>query len=212
MVILNDELVFPDPEEADADGLLAAGGDLEPERLMAAYQSGIFPWFSDAGIIFWYSPPERFVLFPSSIKISHSMKKIMRSGKFLFTENGAFEQVIQNCSSHHSRSKGATWISDDFIEAYIRLHKLNHAHSFEAWHQQQLAGGLYGVQIGKIFCGESMFSSISNASKATMISLCTSNKYELIDCQVYSPHLESLGGQRIPRKEFINLLSTLGPI
>ncbi|MEO5674786.1 MAG: leucyl/phenylalanyl-tRNA--protein transferase [Chitinophagales bacterium] len=206
MFILNDELKFPDPGEADEDGLLAIGGDLSPPRLLLAYRSGIFPWFSDGGMIHWFSPPRRFVLFPSSIHISKSMAQLLRSGEFSITQDKAFAQVIQTCANRHRINKGATWIDDSFIKAYTAMHELGYAHSIEVWHDGILAGGLYGIVSGKIFCGESMFSTISNASKAALIHLCRSCSYELIDCQVYTPHLASMGAVLISRDEFHSLI------
>ncbi|HYV93079.1 MAG TPA: leucyl/phenylalanyl-tRNA--protein transferase [Chitinophagales bacterium] len=214
MIILTDELKFPDPQLANREGLLAIGGDLKPEWLLLAYRSGIFPWFSDGGIIHWFCPAHRFVLFPDEIKISHSLRQILNSKKFGVTEDKEFEAVIHSCAQVHTYTKGNTWIDDDFISAYIKMHELGHAHSLEVWDHETLVGGLYGIVIGpqdssqkKIFCGESMFSVESNASKVALVHLCRSKKYEMIDCQIYTEHLEKMGAKLIPREKFLMLVS-----
>jgi leucyl/phenylalanyl-tRNA--protein transferase len=203
---LDDRLLFPDPQLAEEDGLLAIGGDLSVERLRLAYQNGIFPWYSEETPILWYSPHERFVLFPAEMKISKSMRQILRSGKFRITHDVRFDEVIEACSSAKRKGQKGTWIIEEMQEAYIRLHRGGYAHSIEVWENDRLAGGLYGLEVGHIFCGESMFSRISNASKAALISLCQSGKYELVDCQVYTEHLESMGARMISREEYMHIL------
>jgi len=197
---------FPDPALAEPDGLLAVGGDLRPERLLAAYQRSIFPWYSDDTPILWYSPHERFVLFPDELKISKSMRQIIRSGRFEVTCNQAFARVIAACAQQPRPGQDGTWITADMQQAYIQLHELGYAHSTEVWHGADLVGGLYGVSVGGVFCGESMFSHASNASKVALTSLCRSEKYLLIDCQVYTDHLASLGARMIPRTQYLTFL------
>jgi leucyl/phenylalanyl-tRNA--protein transferase len=201
-------LAFPDPALADPDGLLAIGGDLSPERLKNAYASGIFPWFSEGDPILWFAPHERCVIFPERVKVSKSMQKVLQSGLFQITWDQAFAQVIRGCAVVDRTKQGqdGTWITDDMQEAYLKLHELGMAHSVEVWRDGQLVGGLYGVVVNKVFCGESMFSLVSNASKAALISLCRSGRFELIDCQLPNPHLMSLGAELIPRKEYLKIL------
>ena len=187
--------------------MLAVGGDLSPERLVKAYSLGIFPWYSEETPILWYSPHERFVLFPGKLKVSRSMRKILSSGIFTITENCAFEDVIKACASVGRKDQPGTWITPEMQEAYVQLHKLGFAHSVEVWQEGRLAGGLYGVKTGKIFCGESMFAKVSNASKAALIWLCTEESYPLIDCQMYTAHLESLGAEMISRQEYMSILN-----
>jgi len=201
------DLRFPDPALADPDGLLAVGGDLRPERLLLAYRHGIFPWYSDETPILWYAPHERFVLFPAALKVSKSMRQVIRSARFRVTYNQAFPQVIAACAAQPRAGQEGTWITDNMQEAYIRLHALGHAHSVETWHDDTLVGGLYGVAVGKVFCGESMFSREANASKTALISLCQSGTYRLIDCQVYTDHLASLGARMIPFDTYRALLT-----
>ena len=207
---LNDELIFPDPALADQDGLLAVGGDLSTDRLLLAYQNGIFPWYSDDTPILWYSPHQRFVLFPGELKTSKSMRRVLNSGTFTVTQNQCFEKVIEACSAVDRKDQPGTWITNDMQKAYIRLHNENHAHSVEVWEQEKLVGGLYGVKAGAVFCGESMFSLVSNASKMALISLCNTGKYTLIDCQVHTGHLESMGARMISRKEYMAILQNAG--
>jgi len=203
---LDEDLQFPDPNLAEADGLLAIGGDLSAPRLIQAYKSGIFPWFED-DVPLWWSPDPRFVLFPAEIKISTSMKTLLKRKAFTFTINKSFSEVIRNCKSvRRDGQAGGTWITEEMQEAYNELNRLGYAISAEAWNDGELVGGLYGVRLGKIFFGESMFSHQSNASKYAFISLVQQLKsegVELIDCQVYTAHLESLGARMIPRKEFL---------
>jgi leucyl/phenylalanyl-tRNA--protein transferase len=203
---LDKRLAFPDPELAEPDGLLAVGGDLSANRLMLAYSHGIFPWYSEETPILWYSPHERFVLYPTGLRISKSMRQIMRSGKFKITVNQCFEQVINACSVVPREGQDGTWITDDMKQAYVNLHQLGHAHSYEVWQDDELVGGLYGVHVGRVFCGESMFSRVSNASKMALIYLCQSSLYDLIDCQVHTEHLESMGARFISRAEYLHLL------
>lgn len=206
--MLDDELWFPDVEEALPDGLLAIGGDLSTERLLLAYQSGIFPWYDD-GEPMWWCPDPRFVLYPESLKVSKSMRQLLKKDVFEFRTDTAFAAVIQNCRQAPRPGQDGTWIGDDVCEAYIRLHELGYAHSAEAWVNGELVGGLYGVRLGNIFFGESMFSKVSNASKYAFIryvQLLQQDDVQLIDCQVYTEHLESLGAKMMPRQEFVQIL------
>ncbi|MGK6350549.1 leucyl/phenylalanyl-tRNA--protein transferase [Parapedobacter sp. DT-150] len=201
------DIRFPEPALAEPDGLLAIGGDLRAERLMEAYRQGIFPWYSDDTPILWYSPHERFVLFPEELNISKSMGQVLRSGRFKVTHDRAFAQVIAACAVQPRAGQGGTWITPDMQQAYINLHESLHAHSIEAWLNGQLVGGLYGVAVGRVFCGESMFSRASNASKVALASLCQSGTYKLIDCQVYTDHLASMGARIISRAEYMQFLN-----
>ena len=203
---LDDRLLFPNPSLAEEDGLLAIGGDLSIERLMLAYQNSIFPWYNDSTPILWYSPHERFVLFPDELKISKSMRRILLLGQFTVTFDRSFEDVIEACSIVKREGQDGTWITSEMKAAYIKLYNRGHAHSVEVLKEGELAGGLYGVAIGKVFCGESMFSKVSNASKMALIALCQSEDYQLIDCQVYTKHLESMGARMISREEYMNIL------
>jgi leucyl/phenylalanyl-tRNA---protein transferase len=202
---LDERLLFPDPDLADPDGLLAVGGDLSAERLLLAYQSGIFPWYSDETPILWYSPHERCVIFPDELKISKSMRQVLRSNKFSVTINQCFEKVIAACSSVDRKDQDGTWITDAMIEAYINLHQKGHTNSIEVWNEGNLVGGLYGVQTANVFCGESMFSEMSNASKVALIHLCNMG-FDMIDCQMHTPHLESMGAKIINREEYMAML------
>ncbi|MEL4457198.1 leucyl/phenylalanyl-tRNA--protein transferase [Lutimonas vermicola] len=209
MVLLGKELVFPPVESASPEGILAFGGDLRPERLILAYRSGIFPWYNEGEPIIWYSPAERMVLFPDELHISHSMRKVMRDHEFDLTWNTAFKQVIDQCQKSPRNDQLGTWITEDMKNAYIKLHELGFAKSVEVWKGKELVGGLYGIDLGHIFCGESMFSKVSNTSKLAFIHLVKElqeKKYKLIDCQVYNEHLESLGAREISRKEFVRML------
>ncbi|SOD19599.1 leucyl/phenylalanyl-tRNA--protein transferase [Pedobacter xixiisoli] len=202
-----DEIVFPNPELADEDGLLAIGGDLSAERLILAYQHGIFPWFSDDDPICWYSPHERCVIYPDRIKVSKSMKQILKNGGFKVTANQAFLKVIANCAKTPRKDQPGTWITNEMQEAYINLHQLGWAHSVEVWKDGNLVGGLYGIAINKVFCGESMFSLVSNASKVVLIFLCQQTDFELIDCQLPNDHLLSLGAELIDRETYMKFLN-----
>ncbi len=203
---LDDRLLFPDPALAEPDGLLAVGGDLSVQRLLLAYRQGIFPWYSDDTPILWYSPHERFVLYPSQLKISKSMRQVLRSDKFKVTVDEAFPQVIEACSAVPREGQDGTWITEDMKQAYIELNRTGHAHSYEVWQEDELVGGLYGVDTGRVFCGESMFSKVSNASKTALIYLCLNSGFELIDCQVHTEHLESMGAAFISREEYLHIL------
>ncbi|WP_291404158.1 leucyl/phenylalanyl-tRNA--protein transferase [Daejeonella sp.] len=201
-----DTIWFPKPELADEDGLLALGGDLSPERLILAYQNGIFPWFSEDTPIMWYAPHERFVLFPEKLKVSKSMGKLLKSDQFQVTFDTAFPEVIRACATIIREDQFGTWITNDMQNAYIKLFELGFAHSVEIWQNEELVGGLYGIGINSVFCGESMFSKVSNASKLALIKLCQGKNYELIDCQIHSEHLESLGAEFMEAKQFLNFL------
>jgi len=203
---------FPDVELADEDGLLAFGSNLSIETLLKAYKKGIFPWYNENEPICWYSPNPRFVLFPGKLKISGSMKTVINSGVFQFSVDKNFSDVVKNCRLAKRKGEPGTWITDEIEKAYFTLFGSGFAHSAEAWHNKQLVGGLYGVQIGKVFFGESMFATQSNASKFAFIKyvqLLQEKGVEVIDCQVYTPHLESLGAEFISRKDFTRLLKKL---
>jgi leucyl/phenylalanyl-tRNA--protein transferase len=202
---LDERLLFPDPALAEPDGLLALGGDLSVDRLLLAYRQGIFPWYSDETPILWYAPHERFVLFPQELNVSKTMRQVLRSNKFTVTVDHSFKEVIAACSQIGRPGQDGTWITDDMQAAYLELHQQGYAHSVEVWQDGELAGGLYGVQAGKVFCGESMFSKVSNASKVALIHLCGMG-YKLIDCQVYTEHLASMGARMISRDEYMGIL------
>lgn len=205
---LDKQLVFPPVHLSEPDGLLAVGGDLSAERLLLAYRNGIFPWYQGEHIL-WWCPDPRFVLFPEELKISKSMKSLLKRNAFEFTIDQAFSDVITNCKTVSRNEGEGTWISDDVIAAFTDLHHLGYAHSAEVWNNGELVGGLYGMKIGNVFFGESMFSKVSNASKYAFISYVQHLKSEgvqLIDCQVYTEHLESLGANMISRQQFISLL------
>ncbi|SEO55024.1 leucyl/phenylalanyl-tRNA--protein transferase [Mucilaginibacter gossypiicola] len=203
---LDERLIFPKPDLAEPDGLLAVGGDLSTERLLLAYQNGIFPWYSDDTPILWYSPHERFVLYPDELKVSKSMRQVLRSGKLRVTVDTCFNEVITACSTVPREGQDGTWIVPDMIAAYNRLHAEGYAHSVEVWQEESLVGGLYGVHVGDVFCGESMFSHVSNASKTALIHLCQTGLYQLIDCQVHTGHLESMGAKMISREQYMDVL------
>ena len=203
---LEADLVFPPPHLADDDGLLAVGGDLTTGRLILAYSLGIFPWYSEETPILWYSPHKRFVLFPQKVYISKTMRKVMKSDIFRITQNQAFEKVIESCAAAKRKEQDGTWILPEMQAAYIRLYEQGIAHSVEIWSANQLVGGLYGVQTGDVFCGESMFSTQSNASKAALIWLCQNTNYSLIDCQFHTEHLESMGSEYISREDYMKIL------
>lgn len=200
------ELKFPNPKNADKDGLLAVGGDLSIERLLLAYSNGIFPWYGPDDPILWYAPRKRCVLFPQDIKISKSMKQVLRSNQFEIRINTAFEDVINACANTVRPGQDGTWIQEELIESFLELHKMGFAISIETWKNNELVGGLYGLTIGKIFCGESMFSKVSNASKFAFIHLAQNMGFELIDCQLPNPHLMSLGATLIPNTDYYELL------
>lgn len=209
MYFLSKELFFPPVEEANDDGIVAIGGDLSPERLLLAYRSGIFPWFDDDEPILWWSPPERMVLFPEEFKVSKSMRNILNQDIFKVTYNQNFRDVITNCSTIKRDGQKGTWISEQMIEAYTKLHEMGIAKSVEIWQDDVLVGGLYGIDLGHVFCGESMFSKVSNASKVAFVSLVRKLKeanYKLLDCQVHNSHLESLGAREISREDFMEII------
>jgi leucyl/phenylalanyl-tRNA--protein transferase len=205
---LDERLVFPNPTLADEDGLLAIGGDLSTERLLLAYRNGIFPWYSEGEPICWYSPHKRFVILPNEVKISKSMMQVMRSKKFVVTFNCAFSDVVVSCANALRPDQNGTWIIPEMQKAYNQLHQKGFAHSVEVWQNGNLVGGLYGVLIGKVFCGESMFSKVSNASKLALIWLCQNLEIELVDCQLYTEHLESMGAKMLSRAEFMKYFET----
>ncbi|AQS94991.1 leucyl/phenylalanyl-tRNA--protein transferase [Polaribacter sp. BM10] len=206
MIWLTDKIDFPDYKYTTKEGIIALGGDLSEERLIFAYQNGIFPWFSDDDPIVWYCPYDRMVLFPEDLKVSKSMRKILNKNKFTITENKAFAEVIYNCKNIDRKDDLGTWITNDMEQAYINLHKTGFAKSIEVWLDNELVGGLYGVEVNGVFCGESMFSKVSNASKLAFIYLVQTKKYKLIDCQVYNDHLASLGAKEIDRALFLSIL------
>src|SRR5258706_10117680 len=213
LFVLNNEIVFPPVGHAEPDGLLAVGGDLSTERLLLAYRKGIFPWY-EGDYILWWCPDPRFVLFPGELKVSRSMKSVLKKNKFEFTTNNAFREVIGYCKKIKRHDQDGTWITDEIEKAYNHLHRLGYAHSAETWYNGRLVGGLYGIRLGKIFFGESMFSTEDNASKYAFIKYIDQLKKEdiqLIECQDYTSHLESLGARMISRKEFINQLQQLAP-
>ncbi len=206
---LTDKLEFPPVDTANEDGLLAVGGDLSVERLLLAYKNGIFPWFDDDRQLLWWSPNPRMVLFPTELKISKSMRKLLRDKAFKVTKNTSFTEVIQHCATMPRDGQAGTWITQNMQNAYIELHTKGIAHSYEVWLDNELVGGLYGIDLGTVFCGESMFSTVSNASKyafVIMVQEMQAQNYKLIDCQVYTQHLESLGAREIDREEFIGFL------
>lgn len=205
----NEQLYFPPVEDADENGLLAIGGDLTPARLILAYRSGIFPWFNEADPICWWSPDPRFVLYPSQLKISKSMQQVVKKQTFQFSTNKAFKAVIHACSTTPRNGQNGTWITNEMQDAYLHMHQLGYAHSAEAWLNDELVGGLYGIRLGNVFFGESMFSHVSNASKFAFIQyvqMLQKENVQLIDCQLHTQHLESLGATMIPRKTFMQHL------
>ena len=210
MYRLTDALLFPSPEQASAEGIAAVGGDLQPERVMLAYRKGIFPWFESDDFLLWWSPDPRMVLFPDQLKISKSMRTVLRKKRFEVTFNKAFDQVVEACAKVKRFGQNGTWITPGLMEVYSTLHTQGHAHSVEVWEEGSLVGGLYGIDLGTVFCGESMFSKSSNASKVALIFLVKElkkNKYKLIDCQVPTQHLASMGAEPISRTKFLTFLS-----
>ena len=209
MYHLSEELRFPSPHLATKEGIVAVGGDLRPERVLLAYRSGIFPWFEQDEFLIWWSPEPRMVLFPDELRISKSMRSLLRKHPYEITFNKAFNQVVQSCAGVKRFGQTGTWITPGLMEVYGVLHEQGHAHSVEVWDGAKLVGGLYGIDIGDVFCGESMFSKASNSSKLALIYLTRElkkNKYKLIDCQVPTAHLASMGAAPISRKEFLTYL------
>lgn len=214
---LDNDLWFPPVHLAEPDGLLAIGGDLSPERLLLAYRHGIFPWYEESPLL-WWCPDPRLVLYPDELKISKSMRPVLKKkeseGGFSFTVNKAFREVIRQCKTILRPGQEGTWITEDVEKAYTRMHELGYAHSAEAWRNGQLVGGLYGIRLGKVFFGESMFSAVSNASRFTLINYIQLLKAEgvaLIDCQVHTEYLESMGARMIDRVDFVKQLASLIP-
>jgi len=205
---LNDDIAFPHPSLASADGLLAVGGDLKLERLLLAYENGIFPWFNEEDPPLWWSPPQRSVLFPEETRISKSMKQELRKPGYEVKFNTDFNSVIKHCQQARIDAEG-TWITQEFIEVYTRLHEMGIAHSVETYYEGELVGGLYGLTFGDVFCGESMFSLRSNASKIALIRLSErliEKEFQVIDCQITNPHLVSMGAREITRADFLTIL------
>lgn len=208
---LDDEIIFPPVHLAEPNGLLAIGGDLSTERLLLAYRSGIFPWYDEPPIL-WWSPDPRFVLFPDELKINKSLKPLLNRNAFEFTTNKAFKKVIENCKKIPRPGQDGTWINDEVIQAYTKLHEMGYAHSAEVWQNDELVGGLYGIKMGEIFFGESMFSLVSNASRYAFTKYVQQLKTEgigLIDCQIHSAYLESMGARMIDGKDFQEWLGKL---
>lgn len=211
MYFLTKERYFPPVETASYDGILAVGGDLSVERLWLAYQSGIFPWYNEDEPILWWAPPERMVVNPADYKVSKSLRNILNQKIFEFTINQDFRAVIRNCQQSVRKGQEGTWISDEIIEAYTKLHELGKAMSFEVWQNGELVGGLYGVDLGHVFCGESMFAKVPNASKVAFVKLVEYLKeknYKLLDCQLHNDHLEKLGAFEISRDTFMKILQS----
>ena len=204
---LNETIEFPPLAEANPEGFLAVGGDLSPDRVLYAYQNGIFPWYESDQPILWWAPDPRFVLYPHKLKVSKSTKQILKNQSFEITVNRNFKEVIQACAKVKREAQSGTWITDKMIETYCELHQRGIAKSVEVWQNKKLVGGLYGVELNDtIFCGESMFSYVSNASKIGFTSFVQNSKYKLIDCQLHTNHLESLGAESISRIEFMKYL------
>jgi leucyl/phenylalanyl-tRNA--protein transferase len=211
MYVLSKEIFFPPVEDASLEGIVAVGGDLSVARLNLAYKSGIFPWFNEDEPILWWSPPERMVVVPSIYKVSKSIRNLLNQNKFKVTFNQNFRDVILGCKQIDRPGQDGTWLSDDFVESYTKLHVMGIAKSVEVWQNDELVGGLYGVDLGHIFCGESMFSKVPNASKIAFVSLINylkENNYKLLDCQVHNDHLEKLGAFEVSRDVFMRVLNS----
>ncbi|MDX9787765.1 MAG: leucyl/phenylalanyl-tRNA--protein transferase [Desulfobacterales bacterium] len=207
--LLSNTIAFPPPHLADKSGLLAVGGDLSRERLIKAYRSGIFPWYSGGEPILWWSPDPRLVLFPHALHVSKRLERILRKGEFQISFDRAFPEVIRACAESRAQKNEGTWLVPEMIEAYETLHEFGQAHSVEAWRNGQLVGGLYGVSLGRCFFGESMFTKVANASKAAFVTLVrqlTALNFDMIDCQVTTAHLVNFGATEISRKKFLILL------
>ena len=208
-IALHPDFTFPPADAADEDGLLVIGGTVSPEKIWEAYPLGIFPWYSEGEPVLWWNPDPRFVLFPGELHISRSMQKVLRQQKFSFTFDHDFAAVIQQCKTVPRKGQQGTWITPEMEDAYNELHRQGFAHSGEAWHDGKLVGGIYGVHIGNVFFAESMFSTATNASKFALIKMLEHMVrlgVKLVDCQVYSPHVESLGARLVPRADFLQLL------
>ncbi len=206
---LDERLMFPPPERADQSGILAVGGDLSPARVLLAYRQGIFPWFGPDDPILWWSPDPRFVLFPEELRIARSMRPYFNSPRFSLSVDTDFEKVIRACAAQYRPGQGGTWITEEMIEAYCTLHRMGYAHSVEVWRESELVGGLYGIALGTVFFGESMFATASNASKFGFIALVRRLDqlgFRLIDCQQETYHLSSFGARSIPRRDFLDSL------
>lgn len=209
---LNNTIEFPPLTESGVDGLLAAGGDLSPERVLYAYQNGIFPWYEAGQPVMWWAPDPRFVLYPDKLKVSKSAKQILKNQTFEITVNRNFTDVIEACANIKREAQSGTWITDKMIETYCELHQRGIAKSVEVWQNTTLVGGLYGIELGNtIFCGESMFSHVSNASKIGFITFIQNTNYKLIDCQLHTNYLESLGAEHISRSKFMQHLKQEAP-
>ncbi|MBP1839320.1 leucyl/phenylalanyl-tRNA--protein transferase [Formosa algae] len=207
MKFLTHKIEFPSIDEATSEGLIAVGGDLSTDRLLLAYKRGIFPWFEDDKAILWWSPDPRFVLYPEELRVSKSMRQVLRNCKFTVTVNQAFSQVIEACASIKRNGQEGTWITENMTKAYIDLYEMGFAKSVEVWEDGALVGGFYGLDLGNdVFCGESMFSKVSNASKAAFITFVQNTNYKVIDCQIYTYHLESLGARSISRDTYLSYL------
>lgn len=208
---LSKKLVFPPPRLAIPEGLLAVGGDLSPDRLLLAYRSGIFPWYNEGEPILWWSPDPRLVLLPGEFHVSRRLARKLRQAPFRVTMDTAFRAVVEACAAVPRKAQAGTWILPEMVEAYTRLHELGYAHSIECWKDGRLAGGMYGVSLGRCFFGESMFHIVTDASKAALAALVDRAKqwqFTMIDCQVPNPHLIRLGAREMPRAQFLELLKT----
>lgn len=206
---LKNDGVFPDPRQAEESGILAIGGELNTVTLLNAYANGVFPWYNPDEVRIWWCPDPRYVIFPSKIKVSDSMRRILKSGKFKVTMDTCFHRVINACRYTDRKNEDGTWITDEFIDAYTEMYHLGLCHSVEVWEGDELVGGLYGMSLGNCFFGESMFSKVSNASKVGLIMLAQALEtrgFAFIDCQIPTPHLESMGAEPLPREEFLRIL------
>jgi len=209
MHLLGCEHIFPSADSASKEGIVAIGGDLDPNRILKAYKNGIFPWFENDDHLVWWSPDPRMVLFPEKLKISKSTKKLLNENFFKVTFNQSFDEVVDSCAKVKRFGQNGTWITNGLKKAYSKLHNMGYAYSVEVWKDYELVGGLYGIDLGDVFCGESMFTKANNASKIGFVHLVkelTKNKYKLIDCQVPSAHLKSLGAEEVSRKQFLKYL------
>lgn len=212
MYFLSKDLFFPPVNEASPEGILAVGGDLSTERLILAYKNGIFPWFNSDEPILWWSPPKRMVVFPESYTISKRTRQIINKNDFEITMNRNFKSVILHCQHIKRKGQVGTWITADIVASFLKLHEMGIAKSVEVWQNNELVGGLYGIDLGSVFCGESMFSIVSNASKVAFVSLIQylkENKYSILDCQIHNEYLEKLGAFEIPREEFLKYLDNV---